>query len=188
MHCTICKSSLSGQQLIILPGIIMQNLDTGEVYDLPTLITKHQVVEINDPVQVTPKHLVILWDPQTEFKYQHQLNVSVLASLLRAPTTKILPTKGLNIAEPRIFCPPKITHYTVIMPRCVCVCVCVRVRACVCVCVCVRARACACVCVCVCACVCVRVCACACACVCVCVCVCGVCVCVDYFNCSRKCK
>ena len=62
----------------------LQHPDTGEVHDLPTLITKHQVVEINDPVQVTPKHLVILWDPQTEFKYQHQLNVSVLASLLRA--------------------------------------------------------------------------------------------------------
>ncbi|XP_064384377.1 nuclear pore membrane glycoprotein 210-like isoform X1 [Halichondria panicea] len=53
----------------------LQHPDTGEVHDLPTLITKHQVVEINDPVQVTPKHLVILWDPQTEFKYQHQWNV-----------------------------------------------------------------------------------------------------------------
>ncbi|XP_064384415.1 nuclear pore membrane glycoprotein 210-like [Halichondria panicea] len=52
----------------------LKHPDTGEVHDLPTLITKHQVVEINDPVQVTPKHLVILWDPQTEFKYQHQLN------------------------------------------------------------------------------------------------------------------
>ena len=62
----------------------LQHPDTGEVHDLPTLITKHQVVEINDPVQVTPKHLVILWDPQTEFKYQHQWNVSVLASLLIA--------------------------------------------------------------------------------------------------------
>ncbi len=27
---------------------------------------------------------------------------------VQAPTTKILPTKCLNIAEPRIFCPPKI--------------------------------------------------------------------------------
>ncbi len=65
----------------------LQHPDTGEVHDLPTLISKHQVVEINDPVQVTPKHLVILWDPQTQFKYQHQLNVSVLASLLRACKT-----------------------------------------------------------------------------------------------------
>ncbi len=32
---------------------------------------------------------------------------------VQAPTTKILPTKCLNIAEPRIFCPPKITRYTV---------------------------------------------------------------------------
>ncbi len=32
----------------------------------------------------------------------------------QAATTKILPTKCLNIAEPRIFCPPKITRYTVI--------------------------------------------------------------------------
>ncbi len=62
----------------------LQYPDTGEVHDLPTLMTKHQVVEINDPVQVTPKHLVILWDSQTEPKYQHQLNVSELASLLRA--------------------------------------------------------------------------------------------------------
>ena len=28
-------------------------------------------------------------------------------------TTKILPTKCLKIAEPQIFCPPKITRYTV---------------------------------------------------------------------------
>ncbi len=27
-------------------------------------------------------------------------------------TTKILPTKCLNITEPRIFCPPKITRYS----------------------------------------------------------------------------
>ena len=32
---------------------------------------------------------------------------------VQAPTTKIFPTKCLNIAEPRIFCPPKITRYTV---------------------------------------------------------------------------
>ncbi len=32
---------------------------------------------------------------------------------VQAPTTKILPTKRLNIAEPQIFCPPKITRYTV---------------------------------------------------------------------------
>ncbi len=31
----------------------------------------------------------------------------------QAATTKILPTKCINIAEPRIFCPPKITRYTV---------------------------------------------------------------------------
>ncbi len=33
---------------------------------------------------------------------------------IQAATTKILPTKCLNIAEPRIFCPPKITRYTVV--------------------------------------------------------------------------
>ena len=32
---------------------------------------------------------------------------------VQAPTAKILPMKCLNIAEPRIFCPPKITRYTV---------------------------------------------------------------------------
>ncbi len=32
---------------------------------------------------------------------------------VQAATTKILPTKCLNIAEPRIFYPPKITRYTV---------------------------------------------------------------------------
>ncbi len=32
---------------------------------------------------------------------------------VQAATTKILPTKCLNIAEPRIFCPLKITRYTV---------------------------------------------------------------------------
>ncbi len=32
---------------------------------------------------------------------------------IQAATTKILPTKCLNIAKPRIFCPPKITRYTV---------------------------------------------------------------------------
>ncbi len=32
---------------------------------------------------------------------------------MQAATTKILPTKCLNIAQPRIFCPPKITRYTV---------------------------------------------------------------------------
>ncbi len=32
---------------------------------------------------------------------------------VQAPTTKILPTKCLNIVEPRIFYPPKITRYTV---------------------------------------------------------------------------
>ncbi len=33
---------------------------------------------------------------------------------VQVATTKILPTKCLNIAEPRIFCPPKITRYTVV--------------------------------------------------------------------------
>ncbi len=32
---------------------------------------------------------------------------------VQAATTKILPTICLNIAEPQIFCPPKITRYTV---------------------------------------------------------------------------
>ncbi len=32
---------------------------------------------------------------------------------IQAAITKILSTKCLNIAEPRIFCPPKITRYTV---------------------------------------------------------------------------
>ncbi len=32
---------------------------------------------------------------------------------IQAATTKILSMKCLNIAEPRIFCPPKITRYTV---------------------------------------------------------------------------
>ncbi len=32
---------------------------------------------------------------------------------VQAATMKILPTKCLNIAEPRIFCPLKITRYTV---------------------------------------------------------------------------
>ena len=32
---------------------------------------------------------------------------------VQAPTTKILPTKCLNTAEPQIFCPPKITRYAV---------------------------------------------------------------------------
>ncbi len=41
---------------------------------------------------------------------------------VQAPTTKILPTKCLNIVEPRIFCPPKITRYTVLcMDTSVCV-------------------------------------------------------------------
>ena len=35
---------------------------------------------------------------------------------IQAATTKILSTKCLNIAEPRIFCPPKITRYTVAIP------------------------------------------------------------------------
>ncbi len=36
---------------------------------------------------------------------------------VQAPTTttKILPTKCLNIAEPQIFCPPKTTRYTLIL-------------------------------------------------------------------------
>ena len=37
---------------------------------------------------------------------------------LQAPTTNILPTKCLNVAEPRIFCPPKITRYTVLVALC----------------------------------------------------------------------
>ncbi len=32
---------------------------------------------------------------------------------VHAPAIKILPTKKLNIAEPRIFCPLKITRYMV---------------------------------------------------------------------------
>ncbi len=48
---------------------------------------------------------------------------------IQAATTKILPTKCLNIAKPRIFCPPKITRYTVVC-LCVSVCVCVCVRVC----------------------------------------------------------
>ncbi len=34
--------------------------------------------------------------------------------VVQTSTTKILPTKCLKIAEPRIFCPPKITRYTVL--------------------------------------------------------------------------
>ncbi len=40
---------------------------------------------------------------------------------IQAATTKILSTKCLNIAEPRIFCPPKITRYTVISSASPCV-------------------------------------------------------------------
>ncbi len=31
---------------------------------------------------------------------------------VQAATMKVLPTKCLKMAEPRIFCPPKITRYT----------------------------------------------------------------------------
>ena len=39
---------------------------------------------------------------------------------IQAATTKILPTKCLNIAEPQIFCPPKFTRYTIIITGFVC--------------------------------------------------------------------
>ncbi len=35
-----------------------------------------------------------------------------LLAAVQAPTTKILPTKCLNIAEPRIFCPRKLPAIT----------------------------------------------------------------------------
>ena len=41
--------------------------------------------------------------------------VPCLSLAVQALTTKILPTKCLNIAEPQIFCPLKITRYTVLI-------------------------------------------------------------------------
>ena len=38
-------------------------------------MTKDQSLEIYLPVRLQPHRLVILWDPATEFHYQHQMEV-----------------------------------------------------------------------------------------------------------------
>ena len=69
--------SLFNLLLTISPLLTLcfQHPETGDLHDLPTPVSKQQIVEINDPVLLTPKQLVILWDPDTEYRYQHRLNV-----------------------------------------------------------------------------------------------------------------
>lgn len=54
----------------------MQHPDTGELHNLKVVVTKTQTLEIYDPVRVSPKQVVLLWDPQVEHSYQHSLQAT----------------------------------------------------------------------------------------------------------------
>ena len=56
--------------------ILSQHPDTGELHDLKVVVTKTQNLEIYDPVRVSPKQVVLLWDPEVELSYQHTLEAT----------------------------------------------------------------------------------------------------------------
>ena len=43
---------------------------------MKVVVTKTQSLEIYDPVHVSPKQVVLLWDPQAEYSYQHTLEAT----------------------------------------------------------------------------------------------------------------
>ena len=53
-----------------------QHPETGLLHDLKVVVTKTQNLEIYDPVRVSPKQVVLLWDPQVEYSYQHSLQAT----------------------------------------------------------------------------------------------------------------
>ena len=54
----------------------VQHPQTGELHDLKVVVSKTQNLEIYDPVQVSPKQIVLLWDPQVDHSYQHGLEAT----------------------------------------------------------------------------------------------------------------
>ena len=43
---------------------------------MKVVVTKTQTLEIYDPVLVSPKQVVLLWDPQIEYNYQQTLEAT----------------------------------------------------------------------------------------------------------------
>ncbi len=55
----------------------MKHPISGDLYDLPNTVSKKQLLDVYDPVQVDPKRLVLLWDPDSEYRYEYTLKVRV---------------------------------------------------------------------------------------------------------------
>ena len=56
--------------------LFIQHPQTGELHDLKVVVSKMQNFEIYDPVRVSPKQVVLLWDPQVDHSYQHSLEAT----------------------------------------------------------------------------------------------------------------
>ena len=54
----------------------LRNPVSKELHTLPTPVSRKQLLEIYDPIGVEPRQLVLLWDPQSGFRYKHILRVS----------------------------------------------------------------------------------------------------------------
>ena len=55
-----------------------QHPDTGKLHNVSPTVSKDQSLEIYDPIKVEPHLIVVLWDPTSEYRYQHQMKVLLL--------------------------------------------------------------------------------------------------------------
>lgn len=68
---------------------IAQHPQTGKLHEVPSIVSKQQLLEIYDPVKVEPVQLVLLWDPVSEFRYTYTLQVSNTVVVLLAYPTQL---------------------------------------------------------------------------------------------------
>ena len=74
--CTVQReSSMSGSFSYLTPNT--QDMETGEFHAIHPVVSKQQTLDIYDPIEVSPKRVVILWDPTNEFHYQYLMKVGM---------------------------------------------------------------------------------------------------------------
>ena len=74
--------------------VLVQRYPNGPLHKLTPTVSKEQSLEIYEPIRLLPELLVILWDPATEFHYQHLMQVT--SSLSVSPTFSLPPSLSYN--------------------------------------------------------------------------------------------
>ena len=71
-HCRVLVNSV-----FLSLSLVFQRLPDGPLHKLTPVVSKDQSLEIYQPIRLLPERLIILWDPATEFHYQHQMEVYI---------------------------------------------------------------------------------------------------------------